>query len=251
MRNMPLIMTALAVASPASAQVVYQPMQNIPQQMGGSQVVVVGQQQIAPGQVIIAQPAQPTYIQAQPQSYQTTVPTMTTQNLVLPASTSVTVALADDLSSRDSKYGDRFDLTVSRDVMIGNYLIIPRGTPAHGQITYRTGKGAFGKSGKIEFDITDLNLNGQIVPLSGHFREAGEGNANAAVGVVLVAGVFGALVTGHSSVVKQGREYQVYTREPISMQISVPGTTNVMVTPQAPNSVVIMTPGSNGGYIRQ
>jgi len=66
--------------------------------------------------------------------------------------------------------------------MIGNYIAIPRGTPATGQVTFRTGKGAIGKSAKMEIDITSVMVNGQAVALSGHFRQEGEGNTGATVG---------------------------------------------------------------------
>src|SRR3569623_1307435 len=69
---------------------------------------------------------------------------------LLPAHTEVLLRLNSEVNSKKARKGDHFDLTVANDVMLGNYIVIPRGTPARGEITYRTGKGAFGKSAKME-----------------------------------------------------------------------------------------------------
>lgn len=145
----------------------------------------------------------------------------------LPSNTEVWVSLNSAMSSKESKNGDKFDVTVTRDVMMGDYVVIPRGTPGHGQIGYRTGKGAFGKSAKMEFDLVDVKIGDRYIPLSGHYRIEGNGNTGAAVGAVVAVGVFGAFVTGHSATAAQGSEWKGYTKEPIMVAIADP-------TPPAP-----------------
>jgi hypothetical protein len=139
---------------------------------------------------------------------------------VLPANTEILVTLNSEVSSKHMKVGQKFDVSVSRDVMIGNYVVIPRGTPGVGEITFRTGKGAFGKSAKMEIDLRHLSLGGREVPVSGHFRQEGQGNTGATVATAVAVGVFSAFVTGHSAVFEQGRELKGFTREslPVSIQ---------------------------------
>lgn len=137
----------------------------------------------------------------------------------LPSNTEVWLSLNSSLTSKAAKVGDKFDLTVSRDVMAGDYVVIPRGTQGHGQLSYRTGKGAFGKSAKIEFDLVDVQVGQRFIPLAGHYRIEGEGNTGAAVGAVVAVGVFGALVTGHSATASQGSEWKAYTKEPIMLAL--------------------------------
>lgn len=144
----------------------------------------------------------------------------------LPSNTEVWLSANQEVNSKRLKVGQKFALSVSRDVMIGDFVVIPRGTPAEGQITYRTGKGAFGKSAKMEFDLVDIDLKGRLIPTSGHYRIEGQGNTGATVGVVVAAGVFGALVTGHSAVVQQGTEFKAYTKEQMPVTLaSVAGPT--------------------------
>jgi hypothetical protein len=128
---------------------------------------------------------------------------------VLPINTEVILTLDEDLSSKTVKQGSSFALTVSRDVQIGNYVVIPRGTPGHGEVTYRTGKGAFGKSGKMQVALRSITLGGREIPIAGGFREEGEGGTREAVAVSF----FSPLVTGRSVLLPKGREFHALTRE--------------------------------------
>ncbi len=139
---------------------------------------------------------------------------------VLPANTQVDVTLNSEVSSKKMKQGDKFAVSVSHDVMLGNYVIIPRGTRGEGHISYRTGKGAFGKSAKMEIEISNLDLNGRSIPVSGKFRQEGQGNTGATVGTAVAVGVFSAFVTGRSAIFEQGRELRVFTRD--SLPVTLP-----------------------------
>lgn len=156
----------------------------------------------------------------------TVAPMLTVQKTVvvdgsaLPSNSEVWVSLDTPMDSRRIKQTEKFDVTVSRDVMLGDYVVIPRGTHGHGQIAYRTGKGAFGKSAKMEFDLTDVELADRIIPLAGHYRIEGQGNTGATVGAVVAVGVFSAFVTGHSATAAQGSEWKAATKEPILVALA-------------------------------
>ncbi len=138
----------------------------------------------------------------------------------LPSNTDIYLALDRKLDSHKVKVGDTLTFKVARDVMLGNYIVIPRGTPATGRITYRTGRGAFGKSAKIEFDIDSIQLSGHSIPVSGHHRIEGDGNTGATIGAVAAAGVIGGLfVKGKSAVAKEGSEWKVSTKQPVPVSV--------------------------------
>lgn len=125
--------------------------------------------------------------------------------LSLNAGTPITLAVAEEVNSSTHKEGDTFRLTVPNDVMIGNTLVIPRGTPGMGEITWRTGKGAFGKSGKMELSLRHIDLNGQRIPVTGDFRQEGEGNTIATGIGILAVGVFAGFITGKRARLPVGR----------------------------------------------
>lgn len=135
--------------------------------------------------------------------------------LTLAAGTPITLAVAHEVNSSTHHQGDTFPLTVLNDVRIGDTIVIPRGTPALGEVTWRTGKGAFGKSGKLEFSLRYIDLGGQHIPVTGDYRQEGEGNT-IAVGVGIIAiGIFAGFITGKRARVPMGRELMSQLAQPV------------------------------------
>lgn len=146
-------------------------------------------------------------------------------NLVLPANTLVYVSLNSNLTSKRTAEGESFDVTVTRPIIVGDYIIIPAGTLGHGRVTWRTGKAVFGKSAKMHFEFTDLQIGSQTVPLTGRYRIDGKGNTGWTVGAIAAAGLVGGLfVTGHSATALQGTEYKAFTAAPTMVAFAAPGT---------------------------
>lgn len=135
--------------------------------------------------------------------------------LTLNAGLPITLAVAQEVSSSTHRAGDTFPLTVLNDVRVGDTIVIPRGTPAVGEITWRTGKGAFGKSGKIEFALRYINLNGQHIPISGDYRQEGEGNTIATGIGIIAVGVFAGFITGKRARLPMGRELMSQIAQPV------------------------------------
>jgi hypothetical protein len=136
--------------------------------------------------------------------------------LTLGTGVPITLAVTHEVSSSTQHEGDTFPLTVLNDVRIGDTVVIPRGTPAMAEVTWRTGKGAFGKSGKLEFSLRYIDLGGQHIPVTGDFRQEGEGNTLATGVTILAAGLIGgAFVTGHRARIPAGRELMSQVAQPV------------------------------------
>jgi len=139
-----------------------------------------------------------------------------TELLTLGAGTPITLAMAEEVNSSTHREGQIFKLAVLNDVKVAETTVIPRGTPAIGEITWRTGKGAFGKSGKLEFALRYIELNGTKIPVTGDFRQEGEGNTVATGVGVLAIGVFAGFITGKRARVPVGRELMSQIAQPVS-----------------------------------
>lgn len=207
---------ACALSSAASAQ-----------SAPATSTTVTGAAQVAP---VTIQPI----VATRPQNYQTSVP----------ANTELVLAMNEELSTKGGKIevGTKFRLSLVNDVKLNGYVVIPRGTPAVGEVTWKTGKGMFGKSGKMEIDLRHVDLNGQIIPITGHYRQEGSGNTVATVAtVVLVAPIAGMLVTGRSAIIPQGRELKGYLSEalPVTLPLAAaaPAITAVAAPTVAPVAV--------------
>ncbi len=134
----------------------------------------------------------------------------------LPANTEVAVAPVSEVSSKTLKEGDSFSFTVVHDVRVKNQIVIPRGARGEGKVVWRTGKGMFGKSAKMDLGFDWVEVDGQKIPLAGKYRQEGEGNTGATIGTVLAVGLVGGMfVTGKSAVVPQGMQLKAFTRDPL------------------------------------
>jgi hypothetical protein len=154
----------------------------------------------------------------------------------LPANTELLLSMNDDLTTKGIEEGHKFRMTLVRDVMIGDYVVIPKGTPAVGEVTWKTGKGAFGKSGKMEVALRYLDMNGRHVPIEGKYRQEGEGNTAATVAGVIAAGVFAGFITGKSAKIPQGRELKAFTTE--TLPVALPETAAApAIAPAQPTTI--------------
>ena len=139
--------------------------------------------------------------------------------LTLDAGTPITLAISKEVNSSTHKAGETFPLIVLNDVKIGDTIVIPRGTPAMGEITWLTGKGAFGKSGKLEFSLRYIDLGGQRIPITGDYRQEGEGNTIATGIGILAVGVFAGFITGKRARVPVGRELMSTLAQPVQFTL--------------------------------
>jgi hypothetical protein len=154
--------------------------------------------------------------------------------MVLPANTEILLSMNEELNTKRNVQGDTFYMTVVHDAKVGDQVAIPKGARAAGEITWRTGKGAFGKSGKMDIALRYVEVQGQRLPLVGTFRQEGEGNTVGTVAGVVAAGVFAAFITGKSGIVPRGRELAVHTKDDLVLNVRRPSVLPLLVaTPAA------------------
>lgn len=162
----------------------------------------------------------PTIAPAQTQAISTPYLAGATTSLLIPANTQVILRMNDELTTRGGQFGEghMFSLTVAYDVKVGGAIAIPAGTPAKGEVTMRTGKGVFGKSGKMEVELRSIELDGTLIPVSGKYRQEGEGNTLAAVGAIFLSAPL-LFVTGKSATIPRGRELSAYTMQATTVTV--------------------------------
>jgi hypothetical protein len=166
---------------------------------------------------------------AQEAAQQATGEPMMRQIVVAP-NTEIVVTPNDNVTTKGTqvKEGFKFRIATVFDVMQDGYVVIPKGTPGEGTVTWMTSKGAFGKSGKMEVSFDWLDLGGRRVSLTGNHRQEGEGNTGATVGAVVAVGVFAGFVTGRSATIVNGQQLRARTAEPLTFNI--PASAPRMVT---------------------
>lgn len=151
--------------------------------------------------------------------------TQTTQNTVkevevtIPDGTEIEVQLKNNLSGQDEKIGDIVDLVVVRDVVVSGIKVISEGSSATARITNAKKAGYWGKSGKLEWAMQDVQtVGGKRIP--SRFTKAISGGSNSgsvAVGAVVTTvllgpvGLLWGLKKGKKAIIPAGSKFSVYT----------------------------------------
>ncbi len=153
--------------------------------------------------------------------------------IVLPARTELVLRLDEEVASDRARVGQSVGVSVARDVIVDGAVLIPRGTAGVGAVTYRSGKGAFGKSGKLDIELRSIEIGGRSIPVVGRYHAAGDGRTGETIGTIIVGGVVaGAFVTGHNAVFEEGRQFTAFTGE--AARIARPVVRMAKYVPVAP-----------------
>ena len=128
--------------------------------------------------------------------------------VVLPMDTLVTVAAVEEISSKHVREGDVKMLQIASEVSQNGVVVIPRGAPVKATVSWRTGRGIVGKSGKFELTFNSVTVNGVEYALKGKHRQEGRGNTT---GALLGA----SFISGRSGVIESGQVMNAFTAVPI------------------------------------
>ena len=127
---------------------------------------------------------------------------------LLPAGTMLVVTPAQEISSKHIEEGQQVLFRTVDDVIEGGKVVIRRGSPVTGTITWKTGRAIGGKSGKFEVTFNTVKVQGQSYTLTGMHRQEGRGNS---VGALLGSMV----ISGRSAVMLPGDLVNVFTGQDI------------------------------------
>jgi hypothetical protein len=112
------------------------------------------------------------------------------------------------ISTKDNKPGDRIYLEVAENVMDGNQIVIPVGTPAFAEVASTQRNGHFGKKGKIEISLRELQTRYGPVRLLGSSNDEGKSGTAASVATMVLVSPLGFLIHGTSAMIPAGTPVQ-------------------------------------------
>lgn len=121
--------------------------------------------------------------------------------VIVPAGTSITVSLGSALGSKLSNSGDTFQGSVAKDVVVGNDVVIPKGSAVSGTVTDAKALGRFKGGAVLNIRLDSINLNGydmNVETAARSFTEKGKGKRTAIAtgGGAALGGIIGALAGG-------------------------------------------------------
>lgn len=163
---------------------------------------------------------------------------------VLRAGTEVPLVMQEGLSSNDKtvREGQQFRMSVANNVMLGNVVVIPAGSPAIGEITDVRRKGMWGKSGRIVARVLNVRVRDRLIRLTGNFDDKGVTGTPGVVGAIVFVPIAGFFLTGTSAKIPAGGGVKAFLDEDLTIVMpraapapSVP----VQAAPQAPVPVSV------------
>ena len=132
---------------------------------------------------------------------------MPVQELSLPAGTTVRVRLVEAIDTRRNRAGDRFTASLDEPLVVGDRVVVPKGTSFYGHVTQSRPSGRFKGRAVLALKLDSFDLNGQTHDVSsasstrvsrGHKKHhllwiGGGSGGGAAVGAIAAGGT-GALI---------------------------------------------------------
>ncbi len=132
------------------------------------------------------------------------------KTISLPKDTLIRVSPISEVTSKRMKEGQTREFRVAEEVRRDGVTVVPINAPVVATVTWRTGKGIFGKSAKFEITFTSVEIDGKKYALTGSHRQEGRGNTAAAL---LVSGI----ITGRSAVMLPDQVVNARTAEAITV----------------------------------
>ena len=121
--------------------------------------------------------------------------------LVVPSGTAVTVSLGSAIGSKLSQAGQTFSGSVSKDVLVGEAVAIPKGATVSGTVSDAKALGKFAGGAVLQVRLDSINLHGSDIPVQTAVRTfsakgKGKRTAVATGGGAALGGIIGALAGG-------------------------------------------------------
>lgn len=117
------------------------------------------------------------------------------------------------LSSKTSAKGDMVRLRTAADVIADGHVLIPKDTPAVGQISAARAKGAMGMSGQLAIRPLYIRIGDSFVRLGGAASEKGTITAGAVVGIAVLTPGF----TGRSATIPAGTALEGFVERAVDL----------------------------------
>lgn len=115
----------------------------------------------------------------------------------IPAGTHITVRTAQELTSGTAKVGDRFDATLTRDLVVNGKKLAKAGAPARGKVTLAKSSGRLHAPGQLSVRLTSVQVEGKMVPIStGSYHLEGKSHTKSNATKIGGGAALGALIGG-------------------------------------------------------
>lgn len=151
---------------------------------------------------------------------------------MLPAGTRLMVRTVDAIGSGTHSTGARFEVKLSAAISAGGTVVVPAGASVFGRVTEAVRAGRLARRPKLVIELTDLSINGQLVPIVTNQAGAEGGpqgtvakvGAGALIGAAAGDAAAGAAVGGAVALLSPGNQIVVPPGTLVEFRLTQPVT---------------------------
>lgn len=151
---------------------------------------------------------------------------------MLPAGTRLMVRTVDAIGSGTHSTGARFEVKLSAAISAGNTVVVPAGAPVFGRVVEAVRAGRLARRPKLVIELSDLSINGQLVPIVTNQAGAEGGpqgtvarvGAGALIGAAAGDAAAGAAVGGAVALLSPGNQIVVPPGTLVEFRLTQPVT---------------------------
>jgi hypothetical protein len=115
----------------------------------------------------------------------------------IPAGTHISIRTGQEISSGTAKAGDRFDATLTRNLVVGGKTLAKAGAPARGKVASAKSSGRLHAPGQLSIRLTSIEVDGKMVPVTtGSYRVEGKSHTKSNATKIGGGAAVGALIGG-------------------------------------------------------
>lgn len=143
-----------------------------------------------------------------------------TRDVIVPEGTEFVITTNDEISSKTANVGDVVAVKTDEPVVVGNTVVIAKGTFVRASVADVKRAGHFGHAGTLSLKIESTTaVDGQKIPLRASKSSAGDSHMGATVALTVLFGPLGLLKHGNDVKYPAGTKVTVYTDQAVTVKV--------------------------------
>jgi hypothetical protein len=141
------------------------------------------------------------------------------KSIILPEDTEIIVSLTKTVSSTNAHIGQPIEAEVKKDVVVGDRVLIKKGTPVKGVVTQIERAKRMGQGGSIDIQINSVKtVDNQKVSLRSASGRTGKDKIGSTVALSLLVTPLFLLKKGHEAGISKGSKVSAFVDEDLTVK---------------------------------
>lgn len=144
----------------------------------------------------------------------------------VPEGTEFPMRLEETLSSKHAQEGDRFTVSLTEDVKLGDGTVLRAGYRGVGEVIEARDNGMLGKTGKLNVRLVYLKVGDDRIRLRASKAAQGDHRTGTQVVTFVFLGVFAGFIKGKNVTIPKGTQIMAYSDEDKELPTPLPAPPN-------------------------